>query len=340
MSLDDRLPTPPSSSGSAQQTETIQASTAKPVPKKNRSPEFAPSLLPKTSAETAETAFSRSRSPDLRRACIENMAPTAKKARLQALPKQTKRPIGDQVEPHTMSNDTRNVDRSTMDRESQGGQTHAHADQKSRAEDTHRRRDRNRSEGDSGSTSSTGDLGAGRNGGVSGGAVPANRSGKPRRDASGPGHTEPTRTDSITFSTSRFGELEIPEEHLLSFPIGIPGFPESRRYVLLDHRPGSLFRWLQSAELPDLAFVVIDPLLIDPDYPMDRIRDELSFLGLDSSEELIVLGICTVPPSPAQPTVNMLAPIGIGLQSRQGAQVILHDARYQARQSFLKKNAA
>ncbi|MEE9384455.1 MAG: flagellar assembly protein FliW [Nannocystaceae bacterium] len=120
-------------------------------------------------------------------------------------------------------------------------------------------------------------------------------------------------------------------------PLGIPGFPGAREFILLDHRPGSMFRWLQSVDTADLAFVVIDPLLADPDYPVDLVRRSLGFLALDASEELVVLAICTVPPAPEVPTVNLLAPVGVGLSSRRGAQVVLHETAYNARQQFLPK---
>ena len=121
--------------------------------------------------------------------------------------------------------------------------------------------------------------------------------------------------------------------------MGIPGFGQAREFVLLDHRPGSIFRWLQSLDEPSLAFVVVDPLMIDPEYPLDSVRRGLGFLELAEDEDLIVLGICTVPGAPHSPTVNMMAPIGIGLDSRLGAQVVLHDTNYNSRTQFLKPAA-
>lgn len=119
-------------------------------------------------------------------------------------------------------------------------------------------------------------------------------------------------------------------------PLGIPGFASAQQFILLDHRPGSMFRWLQSVDIPELAFVVIDPLTAAPDYPVDLVRRSVSFLELDPDEDMIVLAICTVPPAPEPPTVNLLAPIGIGLSSRKGAQVVLHETTYGPRVEFLR----
>ncbi len=118
--------------------------------------------------------------------------------------------------------------------------------------------------------------------------------------------------------------------------MGIPGFGDARTFVLLDHRPGSIFRWLQSLSIPSLAFVVVDPLIVNESYPIESVRRGLAFLDLNEDEDLIVLGICTVPGNSEPPTVNMMAPIGIGIDSRRGAQVVLHDTSFGSRTEFLK----
>lgn len=92
--------------------------------------------------------------------------------------------------------------------------------------------------------------------------------------------------------------------------------------------------------MPEVAFVVIDPLLFAPDYPLESVRKATGFLGIDPDEEIIVLAICTIPPEPAEPTANFLAPIGIGRRCRKGAQVVLHDSGHDARVPFLKMGRA
>lgn len=86
---------------------------------------------------------------------------------------------------------------------------------------------------------------------------------------------------------------------------------------------------------PELAFVVIDPLLVVPDYPIESVTSLLHQLEICQDNEVLVLGICTVPPPPGTPTVNLLAPLGIGLSNQVGAQVILHNTQYSAQTEFL-----
>lgn len=70
---------------------------------------------------------------------------------------------------------------------------------------------------------------------------------------------------------------------------------------------------------------MIDPLEFRPDYPVESVRRSAGFVGLQDEEDVFVLVICTVAASPARPTANYLAPIGVGSTSRVGAQVILHE---------------
>ncbi len=134
----------------------------------------------------------------------------------------------------------------------------------------------------------------------------------------------------MNINSNRFGEIECKEKDLLHIPDGLIGFPDSKKYVLFDHKKDSPFRWLQSADEPDLAFVVIDPLLIVPDYPLDQLRDHLA-KDADRPESLAVAAIVTVPPAPTPITVNLLAPLAFNAQTHIGAQIVLRDERFSSR---------
>ncbi len=135
--------------------------------------------------------------------------------------------------------------------------------------------------------------------------------------------------------STRFGTIEVPEDRLITLPMGLPGFPEAQTFVLIDHKEGSPFRWLQALERPDLAFIVIDPLEFAPDFPLDLVRRSASFAGIDANEGLVVLVICTITSLDEEPTANFLSPIGIGRTSRRGAQVVLHESGFGATERFM-----
>lgn len=135
----------------------------------------------------------------------------------------------------------------------------------------------------------------------------------------------------MRIESQQLGALEIPEDSVIEFRFGIPGFNHAHRFCLLEVKPGSRFQLLQCTHDPNLAFVVTDPLLVAPDYPLAAIQQLAAPAGIEPDEPLGVAAIVTVPPPPRRPTANLLAPVAIGTRSRLGAQVVLHDSPYQVR---------
>jgi flagellar assembly factor FliW len=123
--------------------------------------------------------------------------------------------------------------------------------------------------------------------------------------------------------TTRFGELSIPDADLYAFPSGLPGFPGLTRFVLLPNPAGGPFQWLQSADRPDLAFVVCDPLLFAPDYRVEVRAEDLEPIGLKDAGEGFVLAILSVPADPSKMTANLLGPLVFNPGTMKARQVVL-----------------
>jgi flagellar assembly factor FliW len=140
----------------------------------------------------------------------------------------------------------------------------------------------------------------------------------------------------MEIETTRFGTLEIADEDLLRFPDGLFGFGEVDRYVLLNHRGGSHFKWLQAVGRPDLAFVVIDPFLFYPDYHFDLPVEDCLALEYSGSGTLVVLAIVGIPDDPRQMTANLKGPIVVHCEKRLGRQVILSEEEYSPRYPILE----
>lgn len=136
--------------------------------------------------------------------------------------------------------------------------------------------------------------------------------------------------------TSRFGTIEVPDDDVVSFPDGMPGFRGPRRMVLLGagQMPGveetfdhhTLF-WLHDADDPDLAFLTIVPWSAYPDYDIEVDPAELQDADPD---ELCILAVVTVrrENGGVRLTSNLLAPIVIDTARRVGRQVILDDVTW------------
>jgi len=149
-----------------------------------------------------------------------------------------------------------------------------------------------------------------------------------------------TEKESILkFTSSRFGDLEIPEERVITSQEGIIGFPEQKRYVLLDPSGGqSVFLWLQSVENPELAFVVTDPKAFKPEYEIGGDEPDLERLGLLEKSSPALFVIVTVPTNdPDRINANLLAPLLYFDKEKELYQVVLERSDWPLRAFLLSQ---
>lgn len=140
--------------------------------------------------------------------------------------------------------------------------------------------------------------------------------------------------------TARFGVLDIHPDTLFNFPMGLLGFSRHKKFVVLDHREDSPFKWLQSVEDGELAFIISDPLFFKPDYHINVRRGEISVLAPETAEDLVVSVIMTVPEDPKLLSANLMAPLVFNMANRRAMQLVLHDQRYPVRFRVLPEGAA
>lgn len=124
--------------------------------------------------------------------------------------------------------------------------------------------------------------------------------------------------------TPRFGELEVPEADLITFPEGLPGF-SGRRYVLFHREETPVVQWLQSADEPDVALMTVEPgdLLLDynPTFEDDDVRAVRP--DVDADEAFQVRLIIRNAEMPGHLRVNLFAPLLFNVDRRLGMQVPL-----------------
>ncbi len=128
----------------------------------------------------------------------------------------------------------------------------------------------------------------------------------------------------MKISTTRFGEIEIDEKKIIIFPVGIPGFTDLKRYVLIDYKDP--IQWLHAVDDPDVAFIVINPFNMFPDYSLDIKDDIESFLEIKEPKDLVILSILTVTNQTI--TVNLRGPLVMNSANLKAAQVLLDDDKY------------
>jgi len=134
--------------------------------------------------------------------------------------------------------------------------------------------------------------------------------------------------------TSRFGNLEVSDTDLIDFPEGILGFSKIRQYFLVERPGDSLFYWLQAVKKPTIAFPLLNPFLIEPDYQIELTENDVAMLDAESVEELKLYSIVTIPSDPTKMTSNLKAPIALNPVKRKAKQLILHSFDYPIRRGI------
>ena len=132
----------------------------------------------------------------------------------------------------------------------------------------------------------------------------------------------------MKLQTTRFGAVDIDSELILTFTQPIIGFPEQRRFVLLPAGEGSSVKWLQSVESGELAFLVMDPRTVMPDYAVDLGGSELAELAAESVSALDIYTLVVVPQDRSLVRTNLKAPIMVNPRHRLAKQTILERSDY------------
>lgn len=133
--------------------------------------------------------------------------------------------------------------------------------------------------------------------------------------------------------TKFFGEIELPEEKILTLDRGLIGLEQYKKYTILYdcEKEEANISWLQSLEEPALALPVIKPWIVKEDYnPI--VEDELlGGLGELTEDNLVILLTVTVPEEIEEMSVNLKAPIVINADTRKGAQIVVENKDYEVK---------
>ncbi len=144
----------------------------------------------------------------------------------------------------------------------------------------------------------------------------------------------------MKLETRQFGPLEIEPASILTFPSGLLGFEELKRFVLLERPEIAPLEWLQSVENPQIVFTVIDPSVVFGDYHPELTSEDWQALDLPEGAPVQVRVLVTVPKDPAEMTANLLGPLVISPERGKGRQVVLVNSEYPVRQRLLSEPAA
>ena len=135
-----------------------------------------------------------------------------------------------------------------------------------------------------------------------------------------------------TTETKYFGKISFEPDSELEFPCGLPGFDSRKRFVAVTIPASEPLTYLQSLEAPDLCFITMPLLAVDPHYQLNVSTEDLSLLGLPVAsrprigEDVLCLTVLSI--RETGPTANLLAPIVVNLKTRRGVQAIAPGGGY------------
>lgn len=142
-------------------------------------------------------------------------------------------------------------------------------------------------------------------------------------------------SDRVTFTNVKFGEVTVEAASILNFPEGVPGFERLKRYGLVQVDEEAPFLRLLSLDEPAVAFVILNPMSIWPDYKPQLGQEELQGLELANDEDLELYCIVTLNSDSQLVTVNLKGPIAINTVSMTARQIILMDDKYSTKHALL-----
>ncbi len=145
---------------------------------------------------------------------------------------------------------------------------------------------------------------------------------------------------SVTIERVRSTMPDIP---VIEFVRSLPGFPDLRRFALvqLDGDGGgggggnSSLCQLRSLDDPELRFLVMPPMTFFPAYAPEIDDETVTDLSITSAEDVLVLLVLNAGQSLDTTTANLLAPILVNLVTREACQVILDDPALSVRAALV-----
>lgn len=121
-----------------------------------------------------------------------------------------------------------------------------------------------------------------------------------------------------------FGPMDVAPDRCLTFPFGLVGMPDCRRFALL-HTERDPFHWLHSVEHAGVAFLTVEPEPIFGEPEVDLGNPRIAPPGGGDPRSRRLLALVTLPEGDGWPTANLRAPVVLDLASRRARQIVLAD---------------
>ncbi|WP_300456291.1 flagellar assembly protein FliW [Desulfobacula sp.] len=143
----------------------------------------------------------------------------------------------------------------------------------------------------------------------------------------------------MKIETRKFGKIEIDETKIITMPEGLPGFAGFDRFVLLEDEKIAPFSWFQSITEPDLALVIMNPLLFKPDYKVNGLNEFSVTRGWKDTQvsDFLIYVVVNISNGKEEQkiTANLMGPLIINSKNNEAVQVVMSDSSYSHQHNVL-----
>jgi flagellar assembly factor FliW len=125
------------------------------------------------------------------------------------------------------------------------------------------------------------------------------------------------------------------KDTIIHFDEGLIGFSDCKDFQLMENDNIAPFRLLQSSEVEEVGFLVIEPSAVLKDYYSRIPAREWESIELRPGELHLAFVICIIGSTPRDSTGNFQAPLIINYKRMMGRQLILTDVALSVRQPLV-----
>jgi flagellar assembly factor FliW len=142
----------------------------------------------------------------------------------------------------------------------------------------------------------------------------------------------------MELKATRFGNIEYGNSDVISMVKGFLGFEYLKRFIVVSLEGQEPFKWFQSTEDQNIAFLMIDPLFFKPDYVVDITPGEIEILQASSLEDITLFVLVTIPTGqPEKMSANLQGPLAINMKNNFAGQLVLSESVYSPEHSIFEE---
>jgi len=98
-----------------------------------------------------------------------------------------------------------------------------------------------------------------------------------------------TTGDIMEIQSKLLGNQEVNPDSIITFPLGLPGFEDQKRFKLFHQEGSEIVYWLQAVDDEDLLFSVAHPSHFNINYNFVLTDAEEALLQIANSDDLVIL---------------------------------------------------